>query len=101
MTGTALPLGTRIEKTGSVPGDGHRDGAKGRICKPPHFLGEALGVFRTQHYLGPSAVPIRVDDGKILAPGMIFYFIEWDDIPGLQVGITSDRIRKVEEGRAA
>jgi hypothetical protein len=52
-----LKIGTEIEKTGSKPGDGHQDGARGKV----------VGV------LGPVDVP-GVDDHY-------GYFILWDDFP--------------------
>lgn len=59
-----LALGTRIEKTNSDAGDGHADGAPGRVVA----------------VLGPVA-------------DLCGYFIEWDDLPGLPVFIGPDRIR--------
>ena len=59
---------TRIRKIKSLPGDGHVDGALGRV------RGSAVAAeYHT-----------------------ILYFVEWDDLPGVVVGITAERIEPVE-----
>ncbi len=65
----AIPNGTVIEKVGSEGGDAHKDGARGRV----------LGS------IGPSKVP-GYDD-------VYAYFVVWDDMPGVPVGVRELRIR--------
>jgi hypothetical protein len=60
----AWPNGTRCRKVKSAKGDTHNDGA---LCT-------VLGSVR---------------DGSLLG-----YFVEWDDFPGLPVGIMADRLEK-------
>ena len=68
----ALANGTSIEKVGSEPGDGHQDGAKGKI------VGSIGPVDPSPEYAGRYA-----------------YFVEWDDMPGLPVGVSDHRIRPI------
>ena len=65
--------GTRVVKCESAPGDAHQDGA----------LATVLGSH------GPVAL-----DGR---PPAYAYFVEWDDYPGLPVGIAAWRLR-LEDG---
>ena len=62
--------GTRVAKCQSAPGDAHQDGA----------LATVLG----------SMGPADVDDGH--GPSYA-YFVEWDDHPGVPVGIAGWRLR--------
>lgn len=63
----AIPNGVMVEKVNSEQGDTHSDGARATV----------VGSW------GP------VDE----LPGRYFYFVEWEDVPGLPVGIGGDRIR--------
>jgi hypothetical protein len=81
------PAGTRIEKANSEPLDGHRDGAQGVILS-------FAGRLEAGHRLGNA----------LLVPETVWaYFIEWDDMPGVPVGIATKlsrpRIRPL--GRSA
>lgn len=69
------PEGTRIEKCKSIPGDGHADGARGTITM-------SLGQL-------PQDAPGAREEDR----GQWGYFVEWDDLPGLPIGIRGDRIR--------
>lgn len=64
--------GARVVKCQSAPGDAHQDGA------PATVLGS----------MGPVAVGGH--------PPAYAYFVEWDDYPGLPVGIAGWRLRRVE-----
>ena len=65
----AIPNGTRIVKVNSEAEDAHVDGAPGVV-------------------IGSMAEPEH--------PGRFGYFIEWDDMPGLPVGIVGHRIAVAE-----
>ena len=81
------PKGTRIRKVGTKPGDTHQDGA----------LGTIVGA------LGPTSASQRaeviIDLAKQGINGDIeyTYWVEWDDIPGIPVAITDNRIEPVED----
>ena len=63
----ALPNGARVVKVMTVKGDTHENGALATVL------------------------------GSLLAPdGRFAYFVEWDDLPGLPVGICWNRITPVE-----
>ena len=62
----ALPNGTRIKKIRSVPDDTHKDGDEGV-------------VYGSVNVLGP----------------VYFYYVRWDDMPNLPVGVASFRISTV------
>lgn len=64
----AWPNGTRVRKTNSVDGDGHRDGS--------------LAVVRGS--IGPDPLT-----------GLFGYFVEWDDLPALPVFIAGSRLATV------
>ena len=81
------PKGTRVKKVQSKPGDGHQDGA----------LGTIVGAWGP---LGPSQRAELII--KLAKKGMngdieYFYFVEWDDIPGIPVGVADCRIEPIEE----
>jgi len=65
----AIPNGAAVEKVNSEPGDCHHDGARATV------VGSwgSLGVCRL--------------------PDRYFYFVEWEDRPGVPVGIGGHRIR--------
>ena len=70
-----LEVGTRVEKINSKPGqDTHQDGALATIV----------------------TIAGQMPEGHSLA-GVWGYFVEWDDIPGIEVFIAGTRIRPVEE----
>jgi len=62
----AIPNGAVVEKVNTKQGDTHPDGARATVVVS----------------FGP------VDE----LPGRYFYFVEWEDLPGLPVGIGGDRI---------
>jgi len=77
------PKGTRVKKIGSKPGDGHKDGA----------LGTIVGAW------GPLTASQRAE---LIISGTdedveCFYWVEWDDLPSIPVGITDFRIEPVPE----
>jgi len=81
------PKGTRVRKVNSKPGDTHQDGAQGTI----------VGA------LGPTSVAQRaellIDLAKNGVDGDVeyIYWVEWDNIPGVPVAITDNRIEPMEE----
>lgn len=84
------PRGTRVRKINTKVGDTHQDGA----------LGTIVGA------LGPTSPSQRAELIIELAKEGVngdmeyFYFVEWDDIPGIPVGIADCRIEpigKIEE----
>lgn len=72
----AMPNGTRVRKVISKPEDGHRDGA----------LATIIGSFAA----GDGA-PINVKGHLV----RYFYFVEWDDMPKVGVGVSEHRIEAV------
>jgi len=62
----ALPNGTLVEKVATEEGDTHVDGDRAKV------LGSAVGE------------------------GNLVYFVEWLDLPGIPVGVGSQRIREVQ-----
>lgn len=60
----AWPNGTRVQKKNSKTDDGHADGALGTVL------------------------------GSIGAGGLLGYFVEWDDRPGLPVFTAGPRLEK-------
>jgi len=81
------PEGTRVRKVCSQPGDAHEDGA----------LGTIVGA------LGPTSPSQRAELIIELAKKGVngdveyFYWVEWDDMPGIPVGIADCRIEPIEE----
>lgn len=66
----AMPNGTRVEKINSPPGEPHRDGDQATVIS-------SVGPVPWQGYM------------------VYGYFVEWDDLPGLYVFISGDRIRSL------
>ncbi|KKK91658.1 hypothetical protein LCGC14_2710750, partial [marine sediment metagenome] len=64
-----IPNGAVVEKVSSEPGDSHPDGARATVVGS----------------LGP------IDDDCL--PDPYFYFVEWEDQPGVPVGIGGNRVR--------
>jgi len=64
----AWPQGTRVRKSRNDPGD-------------THTIGDQATVLSSQ---GPMA-------------GMYLYFVEWDDLPKIPVGIRSDKLARTGE----
>lgn len=75
---TRLPVGTRVAKCNSTPGDGHRDGDEGVVAAP-----------------GNPVVGKMLAAGYRLNPPCDLYCIEWDDLSGIGVLIMGTRIRPV------
>ena len=81
------PKGTRVRKVCSQPGDAHEDGA----------LGTIVGA------LGPTSPGQRAELIIELAKKGVngdveyFYWVEWDDMLGIPVGIADCRIEPIEE----
>jgi hypothetical protein len=65
----AWPNGTRVMKTGSDETDKHGDGARATV----------VGSFAT---------------GEVIVA--FCYFVEWDDMPGLPMGIRCDRLIRID-----
>jgi len=63
----AIPNGTKIVKTKFGLGDTHKVGDKGTVISS----------------VGPA---------KLAGEIIYFYFVEWEDMPGLRVGIASTKI---------
>lgn len=80
------PKGTRVRKRRGKPGDTHQDGALGTIAGA----------------LGPLSVTQRAEAIIKLAKNGIdgdveyMYWVEWDDIPGIPVAITDNRIEPID-----
>jgi hypothetical protein len=81
------PKGTRVKKVCSQPGDIHRDGALGTIVGA---LGPATASQRAEFIIKLAKQGINGDIEYI-------YWVEWDDILGIPVAITDNRIEPVEE----
>ncbi|MBA7632314.1 hypothetical protein ES703_39857 [subsurface metagenome] len=81
------PKGTRIRKVNTKAGDAHKDGA----------LGTIVGA------LGPASPSQRAElIIKLAKEGLngdieYFYWVEWDDMPGIPVGIADFRIEPIEK----
>ena len=79
------PKGTRVKKVCSQPEDTHQDGA----------LGTIVGA------LGPTTASQRpkfiIDLAKKGIDGDVeyLYWVEWDDMPGIPVAITDNRLEPV------
>lgn len=67
------PNGTRIRKCKSDNTDAHQDGAQGVILSA----------------IGPVLVEQYPDD-------QYMYFVEWDDMPGLHIGIRQSRVEAID-----
>ena len=72
----ALPNGSRVEKVNTSPGDGHQDGAMGKI----------IGSVETPGVPG--------------FPDRYVYFVAWDEDPGagLPVGTREGRVKALKGG---
>jgi len=81
------PRGTRIRKVNTEPGDTHQDGALGTIVGA---LGPTTASQRAELIIELTKQGI---DGDV----EYFYWVEWDDIPGIPVGIADTRIEPIEE----
>ncbi len=80
------PKGTRVRKANSKSGDTHQDGAEGTIVGA---LGPATAAQRAEMVIEAAKQGI---DGDI----EYIYWVEWDDIPGVPVAITDNRIKPTE-----
>lgn len=65
------PNGTIIKKRNSEPGDGHQDGDQGVV-------------------VGALSIP-----EKLKFPDKWFYWVKWDDMPDVPVGVREHRIKPV------
>jgi hypothetical protein len=72
----AIPNGTRIVKQNSLKGDSQLDGA----------LGSVLGSLKTPAELAASSGVAY------------FYFVEWDALPRVAVGVMSTKITRCSDG---
>lgn len=66
----AIPNGARVVKRNSEPGDSQPDGALGRV----------LGSLKV-----PAEIAVRWGTAYL-------YFVEWDALPGVAVGVISTKI---------
>lgn len=76
------PKGTKARKINSEPGDAHQDGA---LCT---IVG-AMGPVPDEHR---AELILDLQKRGITEEILFFYFVEWDDTPGLPVGITENRL---------
>jgi len=77
----AIPNGAVVEKVNSEPEDTHLDGVRATV----------VGSW------GPTGVQVLLKEGNLhRLPDQYFYFVEWEDRPGLPVGIGGHRIRVPE-----
>jgi len=81
------PKGTRVSKVNTEPGDTHQDGALGTIVGA---LGPVTGWQRAELIIILAKKGV---DGDV----EYFYWVEWDDRPGIPVGIADYRIEPIEE----
>lgn len=81
------PRGTRVRKVNTEPGDTHQDGAQGTIVGA---LGPATAAQRAEIIIELSKKGINGDVEYI-------YWVVWDDLPGIPVAITDNRIKPIEE----
>ena len=79
------PKGTRVRKINTKPGDSHQDGAEGTIAGAS---GPASPSQRAELIIELAKQGINEDIEYI-------YWVEWDDIPGIPVAITDNRIEPV------
>ena len=78
--------GTRVKKVCSKPDDTHQDGALGTIVGA---LGPTTASQRAEVIIDLAKQGINGDIEYI-------YWVEWDDIPGIPVAITDNRIEPLE-----
>lgn len=83
------PKGTRVRKVNTTAGDAHQDGALGTIVGA---LGPASPSQRAEFIIELAKKGINGDVEY-------FYWVEWDDMPGIPVGIADCRIEPIEEPR--
>jgi len=81
------PKGTRVRKINTKPGDSHQDGALGTIVGA---WGPSTASQRAEFIIELSKQGI---DGDV----EYIYWVEWDDIPGIPVAITDNRIEPIEK----
>ena len=79
------PKGTRVRKVNAKPGDTHQDGALGTIVG-------ALGPLTAGQR---AELIIELANKGVNGDIECFYWIEWDDLPGIPVGIADCRIEPV------
>jgi hypothetical protein len=72
----AIPNGTRVVKQNTQPGDSQPDGA----------LGIVLGSFKA-----PTGLKLAARSERLMGV-TYFYFVEWDALPGVAVGVVSTKI---------
>jgi len=82
------PKGTRVKKIRSDPGDSHQDGARGTIVG-------ALGPLSAAQR---AAAIMKLAKNGIDGDVEYMYWVEWDDIPGIPVAITDNRIEPIKLG---
>lgn len=83
-----LPKGTRIIKCRSQASDGHKDGAKGVIVRVTEIPIEHSTLLKAELLINPNIAPMPDD----YVPEA-FYYVEWDDMKGIPVGICDYRIK--------
>jgi len=83
------PRGTRVKKVGSKPGDSHQDGA----------LGTIVGAWGPVTPSQRAEIIIELAKQRINGDIEYVYWVEWDDIPGIPVAITDNRIEPIEDLR--
>lgn len=81
------PKGTRVRKVNTKPGDSHQDGAPATIVGA---LGPTTAAQRAELLIELAKKGI---DGDV----EYIYWVEWDDMPGIPVAITDNRIEPIEE----
>ena len=81
------PKGTRVSKICSKPGDAHQDGALGTIAGA---WGPLTAGQRAELVIEMAKKGVNGDIEYI-------YWVDWDNIPGIPVAITDDRIEPVDD----
>ena len=79
------PKGTKVQKINTRPGDTHRDGALGTIVGA---FGPITASLRAELIIGLAK---KGTDGDV----EYIYWVVWDDIPGISVAITDNRIEPI------
>jgi len=80
--------GTRVRKIGSKPDDTHQDGAEGVIVGA---LGPLSAATRAQIHLDLAKEGISSEDV------VFFYWVVWDDMPGVPIMLIDSRIEPIKE----
>lgn len=82
----AMPNGTRVRKSFMEPGDTHPVGACGTVLS-------SMGPVTAELMM---ELPPPIDGALPWTVGEFFYFVEWDDLPDIPVGVRGRKLEAVE-----